>query len=73
MDKPSTSSAVGEIMNDKQIVEAEHLLVLMKQNYRISRNLRAEWYFRHLNQPIGVEDPESSVWYFTWNNYFPYM
>lgn len=35
-------------------LEAEHLFLLMKKDYRISRNARAEWYFNHLNHTIQI-------------------
>ncbi|XP_022251312.1 KICSTOR complex protein SZT2-like, partial [Limulus polyphemus] len=39
---------------EKKILEAEHVFVLMKKEYRISRNIRAQWYFGHLNKTINV-------------------
>jgi len=32
--------------------EAEHVYVLMTDEYRVSRNTRAQWYFNNLNQVI---------------------
>lgn len=34
-------------------LEAEHIFLLMKKEYRISRNTRAQWYFKHLNQIVS--------------------
>lgn len=33
-------------------LEADHVFLLMKNEYRISRNTRAQWYFNHLNQVV---------------------
>jgi len=35
-------------------LQAEHLFLLMKKDYRISRNARAEWYFNHLNHTVQI-------------------
>lgn len=35
-------------------LEAEHVFLLMKKEYRISRNTRAEWYFNHLNRTVLI-------------------
>lgn len=32
--------------------EAQHVFILMKRDYRVSRNVRATWYFQHLHKPI---------------------
>jgi hypothetical protein len=35
-------------------LEAEQIYLLMKKEYRISRNTRAQWYFNHLNQVVSI-------------------
>ena len=35
-------------------LEAEQVYLLMRKEYRISRNVRAQWYFNHLDQLITV-------------------
>ena len=35
-------------------LEAEQVFLLMRKEYRISRNVRAQWYFNHLDQVIQV-------------------
>ena len=35
-------------------LEAEHVFLLMKKEYRISRNTRALWYFNNLNKVVRV-------------------
>ncbi|XP_063888022.1 KICSTOR complex protein SZT2-like isoform X5 [Scylla paramamosain] len=35
-----------------EVLEAEHVYILMKREYRISRNVRAEWYLRRINSII---------------------
>ncbi len=35
-------------------LEAEHIFLLMKKEYRISRNTRAQWYLNHLNQVVSI-------------------
>ncbi|XP_074640655.1 KICSTOR complex protein SZT2-like [Tubulanus polymorphus] len=34
---------------ETEVVEAGHVYLLMKKEYRISRNIRAAWFFKHLN------------------------
>lgn len=41
--------------------DAEHLFVLMKRRFRISRNVRAQWYFHNLNQIVRLEDESELV------------
>ena len=41
-------------------MEAGHVYLLMENEYRISRNSRASWYFKHLNSVIDTND-ESQV------------
>uniref|UniRef100_A0A915I716 Uncharacterized protein n=1 Tax=Romanomermis culicivorax TaxID=13658 RepID=A0A915I716_ROMCU len=38
---------------------AEQLFVLMKHKFRISRNIRAQWYFHNLNRILQIEHPDS--------------
>ena len=35
-------------------LEAEQVFLLMRKEYRISRNVRAQWYFNHLDHVIQV-------------------
>ena len=36
------------------MLEGEQIYLLMKKEYRLSRNTRAHWYFSHLNTDIRV-------------------
>ncbi|XP_013407252.1 KICSTOR complex protein SZT2 isoform X2 [Lingula anatina] len=53
---------VDEDVSERQgeILEAGNVYVLMKREYRISRNIRALWYFGHLNQVIEYT-PKSNL------------
>lgn len=45
--------------NEEQMEwEARHIFLLMKREYRISRNSRAQWYFNHLNQVVNIPKAE---------------
>ena len=45
--------------NEEQMeLEAEHIFLLMKKEYRISRNTRAQWYFNHLNEVVNIPKAE---------------
>ena len=44
---------------DVEVLEGEQIYLLMKKEYRLSRNTRALWYFSHINKEIRV----SSVMY----------
>ncbi|XP_050730013.1 KICSTOR complex protein SZT2-like isoform X17 [Eriocheir sinensis] len=35
-----------------EVLEADHVYILMRREYRISRNVRAEWYLRRINSII---------------------
>ncbi|XP_069157334.1 KICSTOR complex protein SZT2 isoform X2 [Procambarus clarkii] len=41
-----------------EALEAEHVYILMKKEYRISRNVRAEWYLRRINSIISFPKRE---------------
>uniref|UniRef100_A0A0N7ZXW0 Protein SZT2 n=1 Tax=Daphnia magna TaxID=35525 RepID=A0A0N7ZXW0_9CRUS len=45
---------MGSENEETMELEAEHLFLLMKKDYRISRNARAEWYFNHLNHTVQI-------------------
>ncbi|KAI0211904.1 KICSTOR complex protein SZT2 [Lamellibrachia satsuma] len=38
--------------SEKEVIEAREVFLLMKNEYRISRNTRASWYFSHINSRI---------------------
>ncbi|VDK66850.1 unnamed protein product [Anisakis simplex] len=40
--------------NKKMIREAQEVVLLMKQNCRVSRNIRALWFFEHLNSNVSL-------------------
>ncbi|KAK3794564.1 hypothetical protein RRG08_003713 [Elysia crispata] len=62
-DTPASSS--GEIldseMQDQNLlkVEAAQVYVQMKKNTRVSRNIRACWFFKHLRQKVKFTPPTS--------------
>lgn len=35
-----------------EVLEGEQIYLLMKKEYRLSRNTRALWYFSHINKEI---------------------
>uniref|UniRef100_T1IR37 A-kinase anchor protein 2 C-terminal domain-containing protein n=1 Tax=Strigamia maritima TaxID=126957 RepID=T1IR37_STRMM len=37
-------------------LEAEHVYVLMKKEYRISRNIRAQWFFKKINTTVQLKE-----------------
>ena len=39
---------------DVEVLEGEQIYLLMKKEYRLSRNTRALWYFSHINKEIRV-------------------
>lgn len=43
-------------------VEAENVFVLMTNEYRVSRNIRAQWYFKNLNKRIELKARRDLVW-----------
>lgn len=42
-----------------EVLNADQIYVLMRKEYRLSRNTRAQWYFSNLNRTIGVNKYES--------------
>ncbi|GAB1605816.1 Hypothetical predicted protein [Argonauta hians] len=44
---------------DQCVPEAKEIYLLMKKEYRISRNIRATWYFNHLNTTMTFVPPVS--------------
>jgi len=61
----STSGFQKDPKEGPGVVEADNIFVLMKRKYRISRNVRAQWYFQHINQTISIEDSIENVHIFT--------
>lgn len=47
-----------------KIKEASDVYVLMTDKYRISRNMRAQWYLNHLNTTVKIEPKKSLVNYY---------
>uniref|UniRef100_A0A3B3BJH5 Uncharacterized protein n=1 Tax=Oryzias melastigma TaxID=30732 RepID=A0A3B3BJH5_ORYME len=39
-----------------QVEEADHVYLLMKEDYRISRNVRLAWFLGRLNQVLNSEN-----------------
>ena len=52
----STDPAVEE---ESVVLEAQRIFLLMRKEYRLSRNTRALWYFSHLNSEIRVSNKQS--------------
>ena len=49
-----------EEAEDEQVtLEAKRIFLLMRKEYRLSRNTRAHWYFSHLNSEIHVTNKQS--------------
>ncbi|XP_039512384.1 KICSTOR complex protein SZT2 isoform X12 [Pimephales promelas] len=42
---------------DNEVEEAEHVYLLMKEEYRISRNVRLSWFLSRLNQVVRPSPP----------------
>jgi len=59
--KLETITAAPENVSDEAgaTLEAERIFLLMKKEYRLSRNTRAHWYFSHLNSEIKVTNKQS--------------
>ena len=54
-----SKSVIMASENEEQMEwEARHIFLLMKREYRISRNSRAQWYFNHLNQVVNIPKAE---------------
>lgn len=43
------------------LVEADNVFVLMTNEYRVSRNIRAQWYFNNLNRTIELPNKRDLV------------
>lgn len=41
--------------------KAEEVFVHMNKDFRISRNIRAHWFFDHINQEIAIERHGNNV------------
>ncbi|XP_047479590.1 KICSTOR complex protein SZT2-like isoform X5 [Penaeus chinensis] len=50
----TTDETVPSDEEGVEALEAEHVYILMKKEYRISRNVRAEWYLQRINSVITV-------------------
>ena len=50
-----------KMTTNKMSKEADHIYVLMTDKYRISRNMRAHWYFDRLNTHMRVEPKTTLV------------
>ena len=44
----------GKEVKEVEVLEGEQIYLLMKKEYRLSRNTRALWYFSHINKEIQV-------------------
>lgn len=45
------------IVQDRIVLEAETIFLLMKKGFPISRNVRAQWLLEHLNSVISIQCP----------------
>ena len=50
-----------KVMEAREVLEAEQVYVLMANDYRISRNRRAEWFFSLLNTEISLSQKYTLV------------
>lgn len=54
---------LGRAVLPPQVEEAGHVFLLMKKDYRISRNVRLAWVLSRLHQVIwAVPEPELVSW-----------
>ena len=47
--------------NKSSHIEADNVFVLMTNEYRVSRNIRAQWYFNNLNRIIELPNKRDLV------------
>ena len=47
--------------DDVEVLEGEQIYLLMKKEYRLSRNTRALWYFSHINKEIRVSTEQRDL------------
>lgn len=47
--------------NKTNHIEADNVFVLMTNEYRVSRNIRAQWYFNNLNRTIELPNKRDLV------------
>ncbi|XP_071849509.1 KICSTOR complex protein SZT2-like isoform X4 [Apostichopus japonicus] len=53
-----TQNGAGVRQHQRNMAEAADVYLLMKEEYRISRNTRAAWFFDHLNQTVTPKSDE---------------
>ena len=44
-----------------EVLQGEQVYLLMKKEYRLSRNTRAHWYFSHLNTHLRASQTKNAV------------
>ena len=47
------------VEEENVVLDAQRIFLLMRKEYRLSRNTRALWYFSHLNSEIRVTNKQS--------------
>ena len=53
------SSTEPGLEEENVVLEAQRIFLLMRKEYRLSRNTRALWYFSHLNSEIRVSNKQN--------------
>ncbi len=41
--------------------DAEEVFLLMRRDFRVSRNVRAWWFFQHIDRCVQIEESEEEV------------
>lgn len=47
-------------MQKPEVLEADTIYLLMKKDFPISRNVRAQWLLKHLETVVSIQDPNST-------------
>ena len=61
MEEPDLSEGEADQAQEEEnvVLESQRIFLLMRKEYRLSRNTRALWYFSHLNSEIRVTNKQS--------------
>jgi hypothetical protein len=53
---------VDDLTNDDEDeIDAEEIFLFMHRDFRVSRNVRAHWYFEHLNETVRIETERFAI------------
>ena len=68
MEEPDLSQGEADQAQEEEnvVLESQRIFLLMRKEYRLSRNTRALWYFSHLNSEIRVSNKQSMAEFHRW-------